>query len=105
MFVYDIEATEQFYDDYKRASPEAKKAINKYIRMISVSGRFPNGFGAKRTKNGGTLWRGRVTVGKQGWRVLFDYVDGLMTLDRLLPHSEYDHYLKMVSDGRSHAVR
>lgn len=96
MLIKDICITKQFAEDHDTASLEARKAMDKYVRMIRFSGRFPPGMGAHRAQNGDTTWLGYLTVGRQGWRIIFELDDGIMTLDRLLPHAEYDIYLKTV---------
>lgn len=94
--IKDIFITEQFAKDHDKAAREAQKALDKYIRIIRLSGILPPGLGAHRAQNGGIVWLGYITVGKQGWRIIFELDDGIMTLDRLLPHAEYDIYLKTV---------
>lgn len=94
--IKDLFITKQFKQDHDRASAEAIKAIDKYVDMIRKSGTLPPGLNAHRAENGDTVWLGYVTVGKQGWRVIFELKDGVMVLDRLLPHDKYDIYLKTV---------
>lgn len=95
--VRDIHLDTEFIEDFQDAPAKVKKAINKLIRMISVSGQFPNSMETHKLENM-DMWSGYVTVVNQHWRMLIIFnEDQTITFHRLMPHTDYTRYLRSLA--------
>ena len=100
MKIRDVSMVEEFYDDYAGAPNQVKKRVDNKIRImgeaIQTNGwcHLPNSFNAHKVDNVPDLWIGYITVGNQGWRVLFDVdVKGTLRFLHLLSHDNMDFLL------------
>lgn len=98
LMIRDIRLDDEFFSDYDCAPEQAQKAVDKLIRMISDSGRFPTSMRLHKMHKL-ELWGGYVTVTGQHWRLLL-YLndDGTVTFHRLMRHDDYSDYLRALAE-------
>lgn len=92
----DVRVEPEFFSDYDNAPPQAQKAVDKLLKTIGCTGRFPNGANIHRAAATENLWIGYVTRNGQHWRVLFSIHGSDIVFERLLSHDRMDQWLKYV---------
>lgn len=93
--VKDVHVTDTFLYDWDHSPERARKTLDRYLKIISYTGRLPNGLNAHKAFDRGDLWIGYISNSAPGWRILFS-IDNRkeMVLEHLLTHSEMDVILK-----------
>lgn len=102
MKIRDVSMVSEFYVDFRNAPKEIQKRVDNKIRimaeMIANKGwcSLPNSFNAHKVDNVPDLWIGYITVGNQGWRVLFDVdTNGMFRFLHLMTHDDMDAILHL----------
>lgn len=96
MTIRDIKLTQDFAYDYDHAPQQARKALDKLVRMILETGEFPRSMRVHSAKSQyNELLIGYVTRRREHWRVLMeaDGDSGLVVMTRLLNHNDADKYI------------
>ena len=94
--ISDVYITSKFVEDWKKATPRAKKSVNRIIKQMAQTGQFANGFKPHEAQGATDYYIGYVSQWREAWRILFyiypDTYGLILEFDRLLRHKEMDRW-------------
>ena len=89
-YIRDIVISEDFIIDYENAPQRVKKRVDDIIDMTLILGKLPKSVRPHYSKGEKGFWIGYVNQNRGAWRFLFEEIQGVVYLDRLLSHTEMD---------------
>lgn len=90
----DIKVDTEFIADWEGAPKHVRNRVDWLLKVLSITGHFPNSMNIHRAHGTGDRWIGYVTRSKAHWRIIFRINGSHVVFIRLLKHDEMDIYLK-----------
>lgn len=88
--IVDIVVAQDFIIDYDNAPPFIKKRMDSIINMTLKHGKLPKACRPHHSKGEKGEWIGYVNQSRGSWRFLFEELNGVLYLDRVITHTEMD---------------